>query len=59
LRRTLEGTENDRHGAYSDDARKNGGLRAKNEKLGPAAYGENVVMFSKAMKAAIRASRWE
>jgi alpha-L-arabinofuranosidase len=45
------GTENDHHAPYSEDSKRNAGLRAKNEKLGPAVYGENAVKFAKAMKA--------
>jgi alpha-L-arabinofuranosidase len=42
--------ENDLHVPYSADTKKNAALRNKNARLGPAAYGEGVSQFAKAMK---------
>jgi alpha-L-arabinofuranosidase len=45
------GVENDRHGPYDADATKNPGRRTKNAGLAPAAYGQGVAQFARAMKA--------
>jgi len=44
------GAENDRHAPYDADPNKNAGLRTRNPKLGPEAYGQNAVKFARAMK---------
>jgi len=44
------GAENDRHGPYDADTKKNPALRSKNVGLSPATYGKSVALFARAMK---------